>query len=101
MFRIMFRMNGYVQDERYTAGAWMRRSGASQFCTLFDAWMCGAIVSTLHRASLSAWEPRSRSTFLQDALKHIPVLERVPVVTPHPSARPVKAEPGTLTANFF
>ena len=51
----MFRMNGYAQDERYTAGAGMRRSGASQFgtvrdagmrrsgasqfCTLFDAWM--------------------------------------------------------------
>ena len=32
-------MNGYVQDERYTAGAWMRRSGACQFCTMFDAGM--------------------------------------------------------------
>jgi len=35
----MFRMNGYVQDERYTAGAGMRRSGAFQFCTVFDAGM--------------------------------------------------------------
>ena len=25
----------YVQDERYAAGAWMRRSGVYQFCTLF------------------------------------------------------------------
>ena len=32
-------MNGYVQDERYTAGAGMRRSGAFQFCTVFDAGM--------------------------------------------------------------
>ena len=32
-------MDGYVQDERYTAGAGMRRSGASQFCTLFGAGM--------------------------------------------------------------
>ena len=36
---VMFRMNGYVQDERYTAGAGMRRSGASQFRTAFDAGM--------------------------------------------------------------
>ena len=27
----------YVQDERYTAGAGMRRSGAFQFCTVHDA----------------------------------------------------------------
>jgi hypothetical protein len=39
----MFRMNGYVQDERYTAGAGMRRSGASQFCTLFGAGRAGAM----------------------------------------------------------
>jgi hypothetical protein len=35
----MFRTNGYVQDERYTAGAGMRRSGASQFSTVFNAGM--------------------------------------------------------------
>ena len=82
----MFRTNGYVQDERYTAGAWMRRSGASEICTVFDAGMrrsgvmfrmngisrgstrmCGAIVSILHSVSLSAWAPRSRGTFLSDS----------------------------------
>jgi hypothetical protein len=29
----MYRMYGYVQDVRYTAGAGKRRSGAFQFCT--------------------------------------------------------------------
>ena len=35
-------MNGYVQDERYTVGAGMRRNGAFQFCTVFDAGSAGA-----------------------------------------------------------
>jgi hypothetical protein len=42
----MFRMNGYVQDERYAAGAGMRRSGFFQTGTV--SWMCGAIVSGSH-----------------------------------------------------
>jgi len=39
-------MNGYVQDERYAAGAGMRRSGFSQIGTVSG--VCGAIVSVLH-----------------------------------------------------
>ena len=39
-------MNGYVQDERYAAGAGMRRSGFFQIGTVSG--MCGAIVSVLH-----------------------------------------------------
>ena len=31
----------YVQDERYAAGAWMRRSGLPQFCTAFLT-QCGS-----------------------------------------------------------
>ncbi|MDX2416120.1 MAG: hypothetical protein QNK19_01530, partial [Xanthomonadales bacterium] len=27
---------GYVQDERYVAGAWMRRSDVCQFCTAHE-----------------------------------------------------------------
>ena len=33
--------------------------------------MCGAILSSLHSVSQSAWAPRSSGTFLQDSLEYI------------------------------
>ena len=57
MFRqqwiLMELQRGYVQDVRYTAGAWMRRSGAFQFCTLFEAGSAGAACVKLAQHSMS------------------------------------------------
>jgi hypothetical protein len=40
----MARRVGYVQDERYAAGAWMRKSGVSQFCTAYQVRTSSQIV---------------------------------------------------------
>ena len=58
----------YVQDERYAAGAWMRRSGLFQFCTAHLMTQC---------AKLTQMAP------------HIHVLYRD--IPPHPSASPARA----------
>ena len=75
-------MNGYVQDERYIAIEHMdvRRDCVNfaqrltqgcaarlcQFCTAFNAGMCGAIVSILHSVFLLAGTPRWCGILFQD-----------------------------------
>ena len=66
--------NGYVQDERYTAGAGMRRSGAFQIITVFDAWMRRSGVCQFCTAYLYLHGRRGREVpFLRTRHKHIPV----------------------------